>query len=338
MITDTHFSQRFLPRLLWQLIWIGFIGGIVGAILVFGAMTTPLMGSGRLWGMLSANFVSIAMLVPATVVIVAGGGIDLSIAGVACLTAVIFANACRSGMSSVSAFILALLVAVAVGLFNAALIGLARIHSIIVTMGTGFMLTGIAYELTNGFVVQIPQMTGGENLMTVLNWLALFIVTAGGIVVLECTSLGRQPTAADENQKWHSRSLLVGGPFVASSLAAGLYGLTMAFRLQSASPQIGLGLEFNILAVVIMGGTIFGGRCGNILAGILAAMGLVLVDTITTLANTPVFVTHFVVRGILLLVFAGLGWGYYVLFNWAYKRRLQRRCVGFPVMVGEKVM
>ena len=85
----------------------------------------------------------------ATLVII-GGGIDLTPVTVMIVTGIVVLRALQHGVPVVPAVALALLAGAAIGLLNGLLIAIGNLNPFIVTLGTNFLFTGIAYVATEG--------------------------------------------------------------------------------------------------------------------------------------------------------------------------------------------
>ena len=112
-----------------------------------------------------ASFFAI-MAIGATIVIISGG-IDLSVGSIYALSGVAMALFLRAAgpMSGTSATLLGLLVALGVGLgcgiLNGALVVGLRVHPFIITLGTMWMLRGIAFVATKAESILVPfSLTG----------------------------------------------------------------------------------------------------------------------------------------------------------------------------------
>ena len=170
-----------------------------------------------------------------------------------------------------------------------------RIPSFLITLGSLSVARGIVLLVTDTRPVIISNQAYfkifGEGhflgLPTPIAWTILII--ALGIVVLHYSSFGREVYAAGGNATAARYSginvdrVKVIGLTLAGTLA-GFAGLILSARSHAARPDVGAGLELDVITAVILGGaalsggrgTIFGALIGSLIIGILNN-GLVLI-------------------------------------------------------------
>src|SRR5271170_787626 len=135
----------------------GIVLTLVLLVAVVGIGNPAFLSSQNIFNMLSQWAPAGIMAVAMTFVILTGG-FDLSIASGFSLCAVTAAAVGRTEDPAV-AFLAALGVGLAIGLVNAVLVAGARINPFITTVGTGFILNGIALVATGNiaYVVNNPD-------------------------------------------------------------------------------------------------------------------------------------------------------------------------------------
>jgi ribose transport system permease protein len=241
-----------------------------------------------------ASFFAI-MAIGATVVIISGG-IDLSVGSIYALSGVTLGLALRgAGVTSPgSATLLGLTVCIGVGLACGILNGLLvvglRVHPFIVTLGTMWILRGIAFVATRAQSILVaPGLTSvvksslglGGGLYPV-PMLAMLIVTALGVVYLTRTVMGRRVFAFGGNAE---ASRFAGlplkriqiGVFAVSGLTAGLAAFLGASFYGSASSGDAQGYELYVIASAVVGGASLIGGKGSALGATLGALLIVLI-------------------------------------------------------------
>ena len=212
-------------------------------------------------------------------------GIDLSNGMVMALSSVVMTSfAVNYGMNPVLAIFLGLLLAVAFGFVNGALVALVRLPPFIVTLGTlniAFAITRIYTTTTitdlpptiialgNTFAVGKTAITYGSVLM-----LILFVVTW---FVLRQTAWGRHIFAVGNNPEATrlagiSTTRLLISVYTLAALIYGIAGLLLVARTGVGDPQAGQTSNLDSITAVVLGGTsLFGGR-GNILGTLIGAL------------------------------------------------------------------
>ncbi len=229
-----------------------------------------------------STLLALVALGQSLVVLCGGAGIDLSVGGIASLSAVGALMAARAGMPPWFVPPACVLIGAALGAFNGAVVTRLRVLPLIATLGTFYAYSGLAVAVTNGAAQDgvppwlIPWgrgVVGGVPLPFLTVALPAFAL-AGGLLV--ATSWGRWIYALGHNER---SARLVGIPvdrvrriaYTASGTLAGAAALVSLAWLGSGRPNIGQNLELTSLTAAMLGGIgIFGGKGG--LAGVLAAV------------------------------------------------------------------
>jgi ribose/xylose/arabinose/galactoside ABC-type transport system permease subunit len=240
-----------------------------------------------------ASFFAI-MAVGATVVIISGG-IDLSVGSIYALAGVTMALVLRAAgpMDPTATVFLGLVVCTGVGLLcglvNGALVVGLRVHPFIITLGTMWMLRGIAFVVSRAESILVPQpLTGfakaplglGGGLYPV-PMLAMVTTAIVGTLYLTRTVMGRHVFAFGGNLE---ASRFAGlplnriqlGVFAVSGLTAGLAAFLGASFYGSASSGDAQGYELYVIASAVVGGASLIGGKGSALGATLGALLIVL--------------------------------------------------------------
>jgi ribose transport system permease protein len=241
-----------------------------------------------------ASFFAI-MAIGATIVIISGG-IDLSVGSIYALAGVSMAIVLRAvgPMGGTATTLFGLLVCVGVGLgcglLNGALVVGLRVHPFIVTLGTMWMLRGIAFVATKAESILVPaSLTAvikaslglGGGLYPV-PMLIMLILTVVGIVYLTRTTMGRRVFAFGGNLEASrfaglSLSRIQIGVFAASGLTAGIAAFLGAGFYGSVSSGDAQGYELYVIASAVVGGASLLGGKGSALGAMLGALLIVLI-------------------------------------------------------------
>lgn len=225
------------------------------------------------------------MAVGMTLVIITGG-FDLSVGAIYSLTAVI-AAAAGQHYSAAFSFTLAIAAGLLLGLVNGGLITLAQVNPFIATLGTSFAITGIALVATGNvaFVVDNPEFSilGAErwNGIPYSGMLLVAFLIIGGLVLWNTTygkkiyAVGGNPEAsrlAGIHTRWITAST-----YVISGGCAGVAGVITASQLSSAQPYLNTNIVFDVITVVVVGGTSLAGGYGAMWR---TAVGLAILATL----------------------------------------------------------
>jgi simple sugar transport system permease protein len=219
------------------------------------------------------------------------GGIDLSIisvANLAGLTAAFVlagpAAAHHVGFSIVLAVLLALATSLACGLCNGWLVGYLGITPILATLGTMQLFMGIAFVLTKGHAVAgYPDAfgtLGNGSLLHLPVPLLLFLVCAFVVqIVLSRTALGMRLSLLGTNP---TAAVFAGLPvarlqvktYVLCSLLAGIAGLIVIARTNSAKADYGTSYLLQAVLVALLAGVDPRGGFGTVWGLLLAVLAL----------------------------------------------------------------
>jgi ribose transport system permease protein len=227
-------------------------------------------------------------------VIIITGGIDVSVASIVMVCAVIVAKAMvDSGVSLPVAVLLSLALGAVLGLINGVLIAYGRVHAIIITFGTANLFKFIGLQLFGGSTVNgIPNTLdvfgrgdAGRTLGVPHSFLVMLVLAALAWYYLRHTPTGRHLYAIGNDA---DAARLAGVKVQRRVLSAyvltgALTGLAACFVIAQGTatlaPNVGAGMELAAIAAVVIGGTsIMGGR-GSVLGTVLGAL---LVQTVTS--------------------------------------------------------
>jgi ribose transport system permease protein len=227
------------------------------------------------------------ILAVAMTFVILAGGFDLSIANGFSLCAVTAAGVGRTEDPAI-AFLAALAVGLAIGLVNGVLVAGAKINPFITTVGTGFILGGIALVVTGNvaYIVDNPGFgtigAGRWHSFPYSGMILIFCLMVGGLVLAK-TVYGQSIYAVGGNAE-ASRlsgirvSTMVGSTYVLSGLSMGLAGIITASQLNSAQANINPNIVFDVITIVVVGGTSLAGGAGSMWR---TAVGLGIVATIS---------------------------------------------------------
>ena len=278
---------------------VGFV-----AISLYLALTTPsFLTSANILSILLASALIGLVAVGETFVIVTGG-IDLSVGSVVAFTGVM------SGLALNAHVPVPLAVALGIGLgalsggFVAFAVTVLNMAPFIVTLAVLAMARGLAFIVTNGNTIfSFPDgfdAIGGGNLgpFPVAGLISLAVFLVAGLVLAR-TVFGAEVYAVGGNRE---AARLAGIPvnrtltlcYVLSGALAGLGGVVLAGRLDSAQPIAATGLELNAIAAVVIGGaSLFGGK-GSMLGTLLGVLIIGLINNGLTLKNVQPFWVQFI--------------------------------------------
>ena len=265
----------------------------------------------------------LALLSIAIMIAMLTGGIDLSIIGIANLSAVLagtlFHNMAASGQTGAlgpAAVALGVVVALGVGLgagaLNGFLIAKVRITPILATLGTSQLFTGLALVLTGGpAIVGFPRdwnFIGNGKLFGVAFPFLLFVVLAAVIgFVLSRTPFGTRLMLIGTNAKAAvfaglKTERIIFQSYLLTGLLASIAGLILSGRTNAAKSDYGVSYLLEAVLVAVLGGTNPAGGRGSVLGVSIAVIALSLLSAGFQILRFSNFLIDFIWGGFLLLV------------------------------------
>jgi ribose transport system permease protein len=240
------------------------------------------------------------------------GGIDLSPGSMIALLTMVFAMAVKmAGLPLGVGVLVVLVLGVALGLLNGLLTAYLRISSFITTLAALSAFRGLAFMFNNGSPIfslspNLERLFYGKLLYVPIPLYYVVVLYAAAFWFLRNTAPGRaiyavggSPAAARLSGINVRRIQLLA--FLVAGLTAGIGSVLMAARLNSGSPNYGVGMELSAIAAAVIGGASLSGGRGNIVNTVLGALTIVIVQNGLNLNAVPTSVQNVVVGAIIVL-------------------------------------
>ncbi len=271
-----------------------------------------------------SNILNITRQAGATAVMAVGmvfviglGHIDLSIGSVVALSAMIIAMILRATNNIILALAAGLVLGVAVGAFNGFAVVKLKMPAFLVTLGVSSVIRGIAMWTTNTKAVPIVNKTfnhwfgaGNVGVIPVL-FLWTILALALGYFVLEWTPFGKRTMATGGNYMASKYSgvkveLITFQVFIIMGVIAALAGALYAGRMQTARWSYGDGVEMDVIAAVVLGGTSMAGGNGSIVGAVVGALLINMINNGLVIGgfNTA---QQIIMKGIIIILAVALG-------------------------------
>lgn len=287
--------RRLDPRLT------GLLIGLV-ILIVLNIAITPNFVNMQTLAVNASQVATIAIVALGMTLVIASGGIDLSVGSVmavaGALAPIIFLSdwaVANPGLGLAASIILPLLAAAFCGLFNGVLIARLGVQPIIATLIFFISGRGIAQVLTNGNLQTFtnPDFTwlGTGRILgfPVQGWIALVLTLLLAWVVRK-TIYGRYLLSVGGNER---AAVMAGVPvawvkiatYVIAATLAGLAGLiVVAINSASDAARIGQLMELDAIAAAVVGGAALSGGRAPIFGTLLGAIFIQLMGY-TLIAN-----------------------------------------------------
>lgn len=261
------------------------------------------------------NFTEKAMIAFAMALLIIAGEIDLSVAAIIALASTAMGAAAQIGAPPATLVLIGLGTGLLCGGFNAVLVTILNLPSIVVTIGTMSLFRGLSYIILGdtaygGYPKGFGFFGQGYVFWVISFEFALFVILALTFaVLLHLTSFGRAVYAIGNN----ATAALFSGIrvarvkfilFLLTGLMSGVASICLTSRLGSTRPSIGLGMELEVVTMVVLGGVSILGGAGSIPGVVIAAFVMGLVTFGLGLLNVPGIVMSIVIGGLLIGVIA----------------------------------
>jgi ribose/xylose/arabinose/galactoside ABC-type transport system permease subunit len=243
--------------------------------------------------------------------VILAGDIDISVGSMLGLCAVVVGAVSTATGGLILPVLGGMAAGAAIGLVNGTLTTKARIPAIIVTLGMLYALRGITLVVTGGdWVTGIPAATRTLGTGTVfgleLSTVILLVVAAIVAAVGRYTAWGRDVHAVGGNRRAaRFAGLGVDGvrvrAFVLTGALVGLAATILVGRVGSVTTDAGTGMELQVIAAVVIGGTSIAGGRGSTVA---ALTGTILIGVFLNglvLLKVPAVWQNVVLGGLILL-------------------------------------
>lgn len=259
------------------------------------------------------QWAALGLLAIGETICIVAGVFDLSTGAMVSVTGVV---ACKVALSTTPWLGLAAGVAAGLGLgiANGIVIHLTRINSFIGTLAMSIVYAGVAILITGGNIVTVVdssfgavgQSTGLGIKYTGWTFIAFAVFAAA---LLARTTFGRYVYAVGGNAEAARLSgirvdLIRGACFALSGVAAGLAGMLLASRTQSAQANLGAGMELTAISAAVVGGTSILGGDGAVWRGFLGIMLLAIIGNGFNLLNVDTTYQQIVYGGLILIAVA----------------------------------
>ncbi|NBZ89330.1 ABC transporter permease [Stagnihabitans tardus] len=235
------------------------------------------------------------------------GRLDLSLEGIVgfapMLAAVLMASASAGGygveLPGWAGLLVALGSAGLIGFFNGFMVVRVGLNPFISTLGLLVLLRGSILIISNGRSIYSPGAAltylGSAKIaglpVSVLVFLAVAVLVG---CIFQYHRYGRALYAIGRNEEAARAAgidvdRVIWSAFVFAGLLAGLAGVLMTGRLDSAVTTQGEGIIFSAFAAAVIGGVSLGGGKGNIIGVVSGVLLIGVINNLLTLAQVPSF-------------------------------------------------
>ena len=297
------------------------------ALMVIGLslMTDTFLTADNGWNILRQISVNLCLSVGMTLIILSGG-IDLSVGAVLALSGAVAAGLLKNGIALplfgvqldftvTGAILSAVAVGAAAGACNGIAITRLQLPPFVATLAMLSIARGLTLLWTGGFpITGLGSSFGYIGTGVLLGipmpvWEALLIVVLATVLCMR-TAFGRHLYAIGGSE----RAALLAGVhvdrvkvivYVIGGVLAGIAGLLVTARLDSAQPNAGLGYELDSIAAVVIGGTSLSGGRGSVVGTVIGCLIIGVLNNGLFLLDVSPFWQQ-VIKGLVIIVAVAL--------------------------------
>jgi rhamnose transport system permease protein len=259
--------------------------GLVGLVLL--VVAPRFFDPANLRDLAVANAPALIIAAGVTIVLITGH-VDISVGSGFAVCSVVFGVLARDGLPPLAAAVPAIACGAALGAVNGSLVASLGLPSVVVTLATMVIWReGLRWWTQGAWVQGLPASFQWFGLPQPAGEALVVIAALGGVAVgayvLQSVAIGRalyavgsDPESARLNGLRPSR--IVFGGFVVLGAATGLAAVLNAVRFTAVQANAGIGLELQVLAAAVVGGTLITGGRGTLVgtlggAALLAVLG-----------------------------------------------------------------
>lgn len=304
---------------------------ILAAIIVLSALIQVRSGqffSGNNLVDLTRSLIVPALFSIACMMVIVSGGIDVSFTAIASLAMYVTDRILLSSDYSgnvILAYAISAGLGLLMGALNGFLIGFLKLPTLVVTLGTSSLFTGIMFGAFSASASDVPPaiaMHGKETLFTATNAQTgltsnmpsqVFILIGALIFVfflLRYTMLGRGiyaiggDEAAAERAGFNVRGIKM-FLYCFVGVLAGLTGIVRISMIAYADPSTMLGMELTVIAAVVLGGTRVTGGVGTLTGTMLGVALMTILSNSLILIGIPTYWSR-VFTGAVIIIGTGI--------------------------------
>lgn len=239
------------------------------------------------------------------------GGIDLSIGSVLAVSALICAMLMKAGISPIISILVALATGGVMGLVTGTTTNYFKLAPFISTLAFMQIYRGLSWLISGGpqifeFEQRFLKLGTGYIGFIPVPAIIMLVVAVITAIILNRTRFGRHvfaiggnPTAARVSGINVSKTSIM--VYVYTGIMAALAGVVTTARMNQARPDAGNGIEMDVIAAVVIGGSSLSGGKGSVLGTIVGCLIVGTINNGLTINGVSPYITM-VAKGLMILV------------------------------------
>jgi ribose/xylose/arabinose/galactoside ABC-type transport system permease subunit len=293
---------------------------------LYGLMAFPSMRDPQVFFNLFRNYPFLLISAVGMTFVILTGGIDLSVSGVVALTTTASAALLRGGMNPWLVIFLMLLMGIVLGGIMGGFVAYLKVQPFIATLAGMWFARGLCFFISDDAIAikdRTWQILGQTKLLipglstpptgdfiTPLVPVSLLVVLVA-IYVCHYTRFGRTVYAVGGNEV---SARLMGLPvertkvavYTISGFCSALAGLSLSIAVMSGHGLYAQMMELDVIATVVMGGTLLSGGSGYMFGTLFGVLAIILIQTLIQFQGSLSSWWTRIVIGVLTLIFIGV--------------------------------
>lgn len=287
---------------------------LVAIVVIVLSFASPNFMTIRNFTTLGINLSVDSILVIGMTMVLATGGVDLSIGailGLSCMVTGIFHIS--FGLDIWLSSLLAIILSGILGAINGFMIGKVKITPLIVTLAMMGMARGLTYVVTEGASVAIPEAPKAFLMLgkgDILGFPVIIIIALVLIVVFDILLRKMMPFRKMYYVGSNEKATRLSGinvfktkmfTYILGAVLCGIAGVLTLSRFTVATPKAGIGAEMRIISACVIGGASLSGGVGTVLGSLSGLVLLSIVNNGLILLDVSIYWQDFISGAILLL-------------------------------------
>ncbi len=285
---------------------------LIGIIIILSILSPHFLTKGNLItvliGLSADGIITIAMTV-----ILAMGGIDLSVGLIMGFSAMLVAKLADLGVNLWVGALVALVGAFICGMINGVFIAKFKLTPFIMTLAMMSIVKGITLVVTSGRAVPLPRdnkaflFLGQGYVANAIPFIVLIFVVIAVVmhILLTKSELFRKVYYIGSNEKAAKLSGIKVDSikifvYILSGVLCGLAGVLSVSRFSTSTPSTGVGVEMTAISAAVIGGSSLNGGIGSVYGAVLGILLLNIVNNGLVLLDVSVYAQDLISGAILL--------------------------------------
>jgi ribose/xylose/arabinose/galactoside ABC-type transport system permease subunit len=292
--------------------------GLAFVLVLFGLLLGPPFFRAANLDLIARQSAIVGMAALGMTLVIATGGIDLSVGSTVSLSTVVIALLLRQDTSPALAALLGVAAAAGCGLATGVLVTRLKVVPFIVTLGMMLLVRGAAKGLADERRIEAPvswlndllrARASGEGQLLPSGIWALLLLALLVALLLRYTRFGRHLLAIGSNER---TARLCGvaverckvAVYTIAAAFAGLAGVMQFAKLSVGDPTVAVGLELDVIAAVIIGGGSLQGGKGTVAGTLVGAVLMTVIQIGCSQRGLPNWVQQIVTGGVIVAAVA----------------------------------